>query len=112
MTVTPTEIGEFLDRLRKSDIEDPLHKWIGTYNHYVVILKRFFKWFNNPQCMSQFTLLRRKEKSAYKPSDLWTQEDDLLFLKYSYSKRDRCYMQFLEILLVDPQRYSDLELKT
>jgi integrase len=35
--------------------------------------------------------LKRKEQSVYKPSDLWTQEDDLLFLKYCPSKRDSCY---------------------
>jgi hypothetical protein len=35
--------------------------------------------------------LRRKEKSVYKPYDLWTQQDDLLFLKYCPSKRERCY---------------------
>ena len=35
--------------------------------------------------------LKRKEKSIYKPTDLWTQEDDILFFKYCPSKRDRCY---------------------
>ncbi|HEY7078947.1 MAG TPA: site-specific integrase [Nitrososphaeraceae archaeon] len=35
--------------------------------------------------------MKRKEKSAYKPSDLWTTEDDLLYLKYCKNKRDRCF---------------------
>lgn len=35
--------------------------------------------------------LKRKEKSIYKPSDLWTQEDDLLFLKHCPSKKYSCY---------------------
>ena len=35
--------------------------------------------------------LKRKEQSAYRPSDLWTLEDDLLFLKYCPSIRDKCY---------------------
>ena len=35
--------------------------------------------------------LKRKEVSIYKPTDLWTQEDDLLFLKFCPSKRDKCY---------------------
>jgi hypothetical protein len=34
--------------------------------------------------------LKRKEVSCYKPSDLWSQEDDLVFLKWVTSKRDRC----------------------
>jgi integrase len=33
----------------------------------------------------------RKEKSTYKPSDIWTDEDHALFLKYCPEKRDRCY---------------------
>jgi len=36
-------------------------------------------------------LLKRREQSVYKPTDLWTLEDDLLFLKYCPNKRDRCY---------------------
>jgi integrase/recombinase XerD len=35
--------------------------------------------------------LKRKEQSIYKSSDLWTQQDNLLFLKYCSSKRVRCY---------------------
>lgn len=30
-------------------------------------------------------------KACYKPSDLWSQEDDLLFLKWVTNKRDICY---------------------
>jgi hypothetical protein len=41
--------------------------------------------------MENIPQLKRKEVSIYKPSDLWTQQDDLLFLSYSPSKRDRCY---------------------
>lgn len=91
MTGTQEDIATFLDHLRKPDSEDPMHKWIGTYNTYLVILKKFFKWFNNPYCMEGLKRIKRKEKSTYKPSDLWTQEDDLLFLKYCPSKRDKCY---------------------
>ena len=29
---------------------------------------------------------KRKEQSIYKPTDLWTLEDDLLFLKYCPNK--------------------------
>jgi hypothetical protein len=81
MTATQEDIIKLLDRLRKPESEDPFHKWIGTYNLNVVVLKRFFKWFNNPYCMDGIKLLKREEKSVYKPSDLWTQDDDLLFLR-------------------------------
>ncbi len=45
----------------------------------------------NTQCMENIKKIKRKEKSIYKPSDLWTVEDDLLFLKYCNNKRDACY---------------------
>lgn len=37
-------IVAFLDSLRKQDNDDPMHKWIGTYNLYLTVLSRFFKW--------------------------------------------------------------------
>lgn len=45
----------------------------------------------NVQCIEGVKKLKRKEKSIYKPSDMWTTEDDLLFLRYCNNKRDRCY---------------------
>ena len=41
--------------------------------------------------MENILKLGRRERSIYKPADLWTVEDDLLFLKYCPNKRDRCY---------------------
>ena len=33
-----------LSKLEKSDEQDPLHKWIGYYNHHVIEFRKFFKW--------------------------------------------------------------------
>ena len=91
------DVLAFLDSLRKSEIADPLHRWIGTYNLYRVHLIRFFKWLFSPDLepdkrpkppvVENIQQLKRKEKSIYKPTDMWTSEDDLLFLKYCSSKR-------------------------
>ncbi|HYZ49771.1 MAG TPA: hypothetical protein VE593_02710 [Nitrososphaeraceae archaeon] len=68
-------------------------------------LCRFFKWLHYPDVKREvsYQLLREnllhnghqtakeKEVSCYKPSDLWSQEDDLVFLKWVTNKRDRCY---------------------
>ena len=35
--------------------------------------------------------LPRKERSPYKPDDIWTNEEHSLFLKYCPEKRDKCY---------------------
>jgi integrase len=100
-SITRQEVISFLDARRKPESSDPLHKWIGTYNLYLMYLTRFFKWlyFPNreqskrpkPKVVNNIPALRRKEKSIYKPSDLWTEEDDLVFLKYCPSKRDKCF---------------------
>jgi integrase len=99
--ISRQEVIEFLDRLRKPETVDPLHKWIGTYNLYRIYLLRFFKWLyypdvepnkrKKPPVVDNIPQLKRKEQSHYKPSDLWSQEDDLLFLKYCPSKRMKCY---------------------
>lgn len=95
------DVLAFLDSLRKSEITDPLHKWIGTYNLYRVHLIRFFKWLYfpdlepdkrpKPPVVEDIQQLKRKEKSIYKPTDMWTTEDDLLFLKYCLTKRMKCF---------------------
>ena len=44
LDITREEFQSFLDSLRKPETLDPLHKWIGTYNQYIILLSRFFKW--------------------------------------------------------------------
>ena len=99
--ISREDILAFLDSLRKPESVDPMHKWVGTYNTYNIQLIRFFKWLyspdievdkrEKPKVVENIPQLRRKEKSAYNPSDLWTIEEDLLFLKYCPSSRMRCY---------------------
>lgn len=91
------DILAFLNSFVKLEESDPLHKWIGTYNIYREHLLSFFKWLYYPNIESSkrpkpavvenISSLKRKEQSIYKPSDLWTVGDDLLFLKYCPSKR-------------------------
>jgi hypothetical protein len=99
--ITRDDIITFLESFRRSEAIDPLHKWIGTYNIYRIHLMRFFKWFYSPDVepskrakpsiFENVPELKRKETSVYAPTDLWTQQDDLLFFKYCPSKRDCCY---------------------
>jgi integrase/recombinase XerD len=100
--MTREDILAFLNRLRKSDEQDPLHHWIGTYNNNVVTLNRFFKWLYYPQLeplkrprpepMQNVSKLRRKEKTIYKDSDLWLDPDcNRVFFRYVPSVRDRAF---------------------
>jgi integrase/recombinase XerD len=119
--ITRTEIITFLDTYRKTDTQDPLHKWIGTYNTFRICLMRFFKWLYSPDIepdkrskpafMENIPQLKRKEKSIYKPSDLWTSQDDLLFLKYCPSKRDKCYHAMSRDLSCRPHEILKLKIK-
>jgi hypothetical protein len=47
--ITREDIITFLDSIRKPETSDPMHKWIGTYNHRLIDLLRFFKWILNIQ---------------------------------------------------------------
>jgi site-specific recombinase XerD len=86
------DVIAYLDSFRKSEKIDPLHKWIGTYNRYLTVITRFFRWLNNrkleprkrlkPEVVQNIQQLGRREQSIYKPTDLWSREDDLVFLKY------------------------------
>ena len=103
--MTRQDIIDFLDRLRKPEPLDSLHQWVGTYENNRIVLLRFFRWLHcpdpinilqkqraKPAVMQNIPKINRLEKSIYKPTDIWTHEDDLLFCKYCPSKRDKAYL--------------------
>lgn len=99
--MTREDILSYLNKLRKPECSDPLHRWIGSYNEKRQRLAKFFKWLYNPDVevgkrqkpavFENIPTLKRKEQSIYKPTDIWNREEDLLFLRYCPNKRDRCY---------------------
>jgi integrase/recombinase XerD len=127
--MTDNDIFHYLDSSRKPESQDPLHKWIGSYNTKRIIIIRFFKWLyyqgidnperrnelsrieRKPECIMDIPQLKRKEKSCYKPTDLWTQEDDMLFLKWVTNKRDRCYHTMARDLSARPHEILSLKIK-
>jgi len=55
----------YLDSCRKSENDDPLHKWIGSYNTKRIVLIRFFKWLyyrnvGNPDKRNELSKSERK----------------------------------------------------
>jgi hypothetical protein len=119
--VTRNDVLSYLDSFRKIETVDSLHKWIGTYNLYRIGLMRFFKWLYypdieqakrpKPHSIENIPRLKRKEKSIYKPTDLWIPEDDLLFLKYCPSARDRCYHTMSRDSAARPHELLKLRIK-
>jgi hypothetical protein len=83
--MTRDDILCYLDKCRKPENSDPLHKWIGSYNIKRMTLMRFFKWLyypnvtdpkrrselcleeKKPECIMGIPQLKRKEISCYKP---------------------------------------------
>ena len=115
------DIISFLDTVRKSEASDPLHKWVGTYNHYRMFIVQFFRWLYyldiepkkrpKPAVVENIPQLKRKEQSIYKPTDLWTTSDDLLFLKYCPSKRIKCYHMIARDLSARPHEILRLKVR-
>lgn len=95
------DVLSYLNNLRKADAIDPFHRWISTYNYRAINFLRFFKWLYSPNVeaskrekpyvVDNIPTIKRKETSRYRPSDLWTDEDSIVFLRYCVNKRDRCY---------------------
>jgi integrase/recombinase XerD len=113
-------IISYLNSIRKTDDQDPMHRWIATYNLYLTCITKFFKWFYHtdlspkdrpkPKVVENVPQLKRKEVSRYKPSDLWTLDDDLLFLKWCPNKRDRCYHAISRDLSARPHEILNLKI--
>jgi integrase/recombinase XerD len=115
------DLISFFDSLRKPESADPLHKWIGTYNLYIAYLLRFFKWLYypdiepgkrpKPEIVTKLSRLRRRERSIYRPNDLWTSEDNLTFLKFCPSRRVRCYHAMAQDTACRPSELLKLKVK-
>jgi integrase/recombinase XerD len=98
---TRADVITYLNQFRKDESIDPTHKWIGTYNARLVNVIRFFRWLYypdleptkrpKPKVVQNLARLKRREVSGYKPSDMWNAQDNLIFLKYCPSPRDRTY---------------------
>src|SRR5215216_697550 len=99
--ITRDDVISYLNTLRKPENIDPMHKWVGTYTLRRTIIIRFFKWLYYPHILpskdrpipdvvNNIPKFKRKEISTVKPTDLWTEEDDYIFLKYCPSPSARC----------------------
>jgi integrase len=119
--ITKEDILNYLNSLRKSSIDDPTNKSIGNRNNKQRVLLKFFKWLYNPkvdfksrqtpECMQGIKVLPRKEISPYKPSDLWMQRDNEIFLRYCPSKRDKAFHYMAMDTSARPHELLNLKIK-
>lgn len=120
-SMTAEDIQRFLNSLKRPVSIDPMHKSTGTYNLNLIHLVRFFKWLYypehpknvrpKPKCILNLKSIPRREKSIYSPSDLWTAEDDLLFLRYCPSKRIKAYHTIARDSSARPHEILKLKIK-
>ncbi|MDR4489461.1 MAG: tyrosine-type recombinase/integrase [Candidatus Nitrosocosmicus sp.] len=120
--MTKEDILDYLNNLRKSSAVDPNHKSIGTWNARQMLFLKFFRWLYNqsepdvrrrftPDCMKGIKQLPRKEISPYKPEDMWTPEENAVFLKYCPFPRDRCYHAMATDTSARPHELLNLRVK-
>lgn len=116
------DILNYLNNLRKSTIEDISQRWIGSYNGRQIVLSKFFRWLYNPNepdqrrrmtphCMKGIKQLPRKEKTPYKPSDLWESREHAIFLKYCPNILDKCYHSLANDMSARPHEILNLKIK-
>jgi site-specific recombinase XerD len=89
--MTRDDVQGYLLSHKKSEEEDPRHKWIGSFNSWLSLYIGFFRWMHNhdknrddwktPECV-QIKRLKRAEESTYTPEQIWTIEDNEIFLRY------------------------------
>ena len=120
--MTKDDILDYLNNLKKPQAVDPSHKSIGTWNARQMLFLKFFRWLynpnepdlrrrNTPECMKGIRQLPRKEKSSYKPEDMWSAEEHAIFLKYSPFPRDRCYHAMASDTSARPHELLNLRIK-
>jgi hypothetical protein len=87
-----------------------------------MIFLKFFRWLYNqnesdqrkritPPCMQGIKRLQRKERSPYKPGDLWTEEEHALSLRYCPSKRDKAFHAMANDTSARPHELLNVKIK-
>jgi integrase/recombinase XerD len=64
-----------------------------------------------PNVVQNLSKLKRREISGYKPSDMWDAEDNLIFLRYCPSPRDKCYHGMIIDTSARPHELLKLRIK-
>ena len=118
--MTKQDILLYLNNLRKPQFQG--NGWINSYNNRQMIFLKFFKWLYNqnepdltkrstPACMFGVKRLSKREKTTYRPSDIWDERDISVFLKYCPNKRDRCYYAMAFDMSARPHEILSLRFK-
>jgi integrase len=95
----------YLNNSLKRPLEaDPDQRWVSTFNLRASVFLKFFKWLtqrdlpSSERQLSKVPMLKglrfvnkKGPKTHVKPTDLWTLEEDAIFLRYVEDPRIACY---------------------
>ena len=93
--MTTEDIVEgFLRSIKKEFSDDPEQKWVNTYNTYAARYLVFWKWLTQPDLRREerqtppqvkglrFVKHKDRRSKRVKVEDMWTAEENRVFLKY------------------------------
>jgi len=116
MTATDIVVG-YLNSLKRPFEADPDQRWIATYNLRASVFLKFFKWLTQPDLevssrqldacsmLKGLRFVKKGPKTHIKPTDLWTLEDDAIFVKYCEDARITCYHMMSRIQVPGLESY-------
>lgn len=99
--MTRLDVNAYLNSLSRSLSLDREQKWINSHNSKAMTISKFYKYVTQPELKTKerkpadickdIVFHKRKEKTTVKAVDLWTSEDDQIFLKYLNDARLACF---------------------
>jgi len=91
--VTKEDIGKFVDSLQKRKLKN------STQNHYVTILKHFFKWLGKDKIVED--LYTVPTESPVQADDLWSTEEVKTLIATATNYRDKALVAMLFDLAIE-----------
>ena len=126
LNVNRPDLIAFLESYRPKQ-ETESESWKRYYNTHVMILRKFFRWLHNPDernprrwvtppVVADLKYIEVSTPTRYKATDLWTPEEQLVFLKYCPSPRNRAIHAMLFDTAARPDElltmnYKDVQFK-
>jgi integrase len=122
--LTEEDIQKFAAFYYKGEIEsDRKHHWIGTYNQAQIHVIKFLKFVSYPNLphkkrsrpgyLVNYDQLPRQEDFVYGASDMWSDEDHTIYLKYCSGdniERDRALHMVFHDTSARPHELSSLKI--
>lgn len=124
--MTSMDIDLYLQSHHRPLALDPKQKWVNSHNVRGSMFMKFFKWLYypdlpaesrpKPDVIKNITIMPKPELTNVEAKDLWTAEEDRIFLKYCLDPRISWYHAASDDTSCRPgelltKRFSDVKIK-